>query len=85
MGSMKLAKLLPLSACVFALALVAGCTTYYRVTDQSTRRQYYTTDIERTDSGAVRFFDERSRAKVTLQSSEVVEISRGAYESGIKQ
>jgi hypothetical protein len=55
------------------LLFAAGCTTYYRVTDQSTRRAYYITDIDRTDSGAVRFYDEKS-ASVTLQSSEIVEI-----------
>ena len=67
------------------LLFVSGCTTYYRVTDQSTRRAYYTTEIDRTNSGAVRFYDEKSRANVTLQSSEIVEISKGDFESGIRQ
>jgi len=67
------------------LLLASGCTTYYRVTDQSTRRAYYTTDIDRADSGAVRFYDEKSRASVTLQSSEIVEISKEAFNSGIRE
>lgn len=67
------------------LLLAAGCTTYYRVTDQSTRKDYYTSDIERTNSGAVRFYDVKSRANVTLQSSEIVEISKGDFDSGIRQ
>jgi hypothetical protein len=67
------------------LIFAAGCTTYYRVTDQSTRRAYYTTDIDRTDSGAVRFYDEKSRANITLQSSEIIEISREAFDSGIRE
>jgi hypothetical protein len=67
------------------LIFAAGCTTYYRVTDQSTRRAYFTTDIDRTDSGAVRFYDEKSRANVTLQSSEIIEISREAFDSGIRE
>ena len=67
------------------LLLASGCTTYYRVTDQSTRRAYYTTDIDRTNSGAVRFYDGKSRANVTLQSSEIVEISKGDFESGLRQ
>jgi hypothetical protein len=66
------------------LIFAAGCTTYYRITDQSTRRAYYTTDIDRTDSGAVRFYDEKSRANVTLQSSEIIEISKEAFDSGIR-
>ena len=67
------------------LILAAGCTTYYRVTDQSSRRAYYTTGIDRTDSGAVRFYDEKSRANVTLQSSEIIEISRESFDSGIRE
>lgn len=67
------------------LLFAAGCTTYYRVTDQPTRRAYYTTGIDRTDSGAVRFYDEKSRASVTLQSSEIIEISREAFDTGIRE
>ena len=67
------------------LLFAAGCTTYYRVTDQSTRKPYYTTDIDRTDSGAVIFYDVKSRTKVTLQSSEIIEISRDAFDSGIRE
>ena len=70
---------------VLMLLFAAGCTTYYRVTDQSSRRAYYTTDIDRVDSGAVRFYDEKSRASVTLQSSEIVEISKEAFNSGIRE
>ena len=72
-------------ACLLVLLFAAGCTTYYRVTDQSTRRAYYTTDIDRRDSGAVQFYDAKSRANVTLQSSEIIEISREAFDSGIKE
>jgi hypothetical protein len=75
---MRLGKIARFSACLLMLLFAAGCTTYYRVTDQSTRRAYYTTGIDRTDSGAVRFYDEKSRASVTLQSSEIVEISKEA-------
>lgn len=82
---MKLVRLARSGACLLLFVFAIGCTTYYRVTDQSTRRAYYTTDIDRTDSGAVRFRDARTRSTVTLQSSEVEEISRGAFESGIRE
>jgi hypothetical protein len=82
---MKFTRLAQFCSGLFLLLFAAGCTTYYRVTDQSTRRAYYTTDIERTNSGAVRFYDEKSRANVTLQSSEIVEVSKGDFESGIRQ
>lgn len=72
-------------ACLVLLLFAGGCTTYYRITDQPTRRAYYTTEYDRTDSGAVRFYDEKSRSDVTLQSSEIVEISKDAFNAGIKQ
>jgi hypothetical protein len=71
-------------ACFFALLFATGCTTYYRITDQPTRRTYYTTDFDRTDSGAVRFYDEKSLSTVTLQSSEIVEITRRDYDEAVK-
>lgn len=82
---MRLGKFARFCAGLLMLLFAAGCTTYYRVTEQSTRRSYYTTDIDRTESGAVRFYDEKSRASVTLQSSEIVEISRDAFKSGIRE
>jgi hypothetical protein len=82
---MRLGRLVRSGVCLLMLLFAAGCTTYYRVTDQSTRRAYFTTGIDRTDSGAVRFYDEKSRASVTLQSSEIVEISKEAFNSGIRE
>ena len=82
---MKLIRSAQSWACLLMLLATAGCTTYYRVTDQPSRRVYYTREIERTDSGAVQFYDVKSRARVTLQSSEIVEISKDAYQSGIRQ
>ena len=82
---MRLAGFAQFGGCLLMLLFAAGCTTYYHVTDQSTRRTYYTTGIDRTDSGAVRFYDEKSRASVTLQSSEIVEISKEAFDSGIRE
>jgi hypothetical protein len=81
---MLVSRFLRFSALLVVL-LASGCTSYYRITDQSTRRTYFTTDYERTSSGAVQFYDEKSRADVTLQSSEIVEISRDEFDSGLKQ
>jgi len=78
---MKLATVRYLWIC-FLLLFAAGCTTYYRITDQATGRIYYTTDYDRTDSGAVVFEDAKSRSKVTLQSSEVREVSRPDFQAG---
>jgi len=68
------------SCCLFLFA--TGCTTYYRVNDQSSGRVYYTTDYDRTDSGAVIFEDAKTRSKVTLQSSEISEVSRQTFDAG---
>ena len=61
--------------------VAAGCTSYYRVTDQASGRTYYTTDYDRTDSGGVVFKDAKSFSKVTLQSSELREVSRQDFEA----
>jgi hypothetical protein len=68
-----------------ALLFVAGCTSYYRINDQASGRIYYTTDYDRSESGSVVFEDSRTRSKVTLQSSEIREISRSEYESGLNK
>jgi hypothetical protein len=66
------------------IALSAGCASYYQITDQVSKRVYYTRDYDRTDSGAVQFQDARTRADVTLQSSEIIAISKQQYEAGLK-
>jgi len=45
---------------------------------------YYTTKIDTTDAGAIKIKDEKTGAEVTLQSSEVKEISQDEYEAGLK-
>jgi hypothetical protein len=66
------------------LVLASGCTHYYRVSDPAGTRLYYTTDVDRTDAGAIKIKDQKSGAEVTLQSSEVKEISRDEYEAALK-
>lgn len=64
--------------------LLAGCANYYRVNDPAGDRHYYTSDIEKTKAGAITFKDEKSGSVVTLQSSEVKEISKDEFESAVK-
>ncbi|MGH7132671.1 MAG: hypothetical protein ACREJO_12065 [Phycisphaerales bacterium] len=71
---------------VAGVVFAGGCTTYYQVNDPAGNRMYYTTDIDRKDfesSGAVRFIDDKTGAQVTLQSSEVKEISEKQYEAAV--
>ena len=66
--------------------LLAGCGgNYYRVNDPAGGdRQYYTSDIKETRTGAITFKDEKSGSVVTLQSSEVKEISKDEFKAGVK-
>jgi hypothetical protein len=80
---MKCYTVARLSALVL-LVLIAGCTSYYRINDQTSGRIYYTNDYDRADSGAIIFEDAKSRSRVTLQSSEIKEISRADFEAGMK-
>lgn len=65
--------------------LLAGCGgNYYRVNDPAGDRQYYTSAIEQTKTGAITFKDEKSGSVVTLQSSEVKEISKDEFKTAVK-
>jgi len=65
-----------------ALLWVGGCTTYYKVTDPTTGRVYYTTELEHKNSGAATLKDARTGNKVNLQNSEVEKVSKEQFESG---
>jgi uncharacterized protein YceK len=69
---------------VVACALLAGCASYYRVTEPGSGRQYYTTNVDKERDGSVTFKDSKTKSEVTLQSSEVVEVPKKEYEAGIK-
>jgi len=59
-----------------------GCTSYYRVTDPTTHRAYYTTQLDEERGGGVSFKDARTGNEVTVQNSEVKQITKEEYESG---
>lgn len=66
------------------LLLGGGCTHYYKVSDPAGTKEYYTTDIETAASGAIKIKDEISGSTVTLQSSEVKEISEKEFNAAVK-
>lgn len=66
------------------LAGIAGCTTYYRVSDPAGTKEYYTTDVDKTKAGGITFKDEKSGSVVTLTSSEVKEISEDEFKAAVK-
>lgn len=66
---------------IVALALAGGCTTYYKVTDPTTNKVYYTTQLEERGSGAVELKDAATGGTVSLQNSEVTKINKETYEA----
>jgi hypothetical protein len=65
--------------------LVGGCSsTYYKVTDPHSGTAYYTEKVDTlAGTGAVKVKDARTGSVVTLQSSEVKEISEKEYKAGL--
>src|SRR5688500_11135829 len=70
------------AACSLAVLVFAGgCSSYYKVTDPTTGRVYYTDDLDKRDAGAVTLTDARTGQDVTIQNSEVAKISKEQYET----
>jgi hypothetical protein len=65
--------------------VVTGCASYYRVTDTQSGNVYYTKKVDtvKGGGGAVKLQDTRSGSVVTLQNSEVKEISKKEYKEGL--
>jgi hypothetical protein len=64
------------------LATLAACTTYYEVKDPTSDKVYYTTDLD-VDNGVTTLSDANSGAEVTIQNSEVKEISKDTYKENV--
>jgi hypothetical protein len=78
-------KLRALSYAVLAAGALAltGCSSYYMVRDTNSGMRYYTTDLDTPGgAGTVRFKDAQTNRSVTLQNSEVTEISRDEFRRG---
>lgn len=73
-----------LIAATCACLLLAGCATYYRVTDLSNGKHYYTQKIKEKSSGAVVFDDSRTGTQVTLLSTDVAKVSKEEFTYGDK-
>lgn len=64
------------------LVVAAGCASYYKVTDTTNGKEYYTQEVSRQGS-AVQFMDAKTGAATTLQNSQVLEINEDAYKAGL--
>ncbi len=75
---------LTVASVVVAACLLSGCTSYYQVTDPASGRTFYTTDVDQSKKGGfVEFTDAKTKAQVTLQSSEVTKISKDQYKAAV--
>jgi len=69
------------------VAVVMLCTscaanTYFQVTDPGSGKVFYTQEIKRNGS-AVEFRDAKTAGVVTLQNSEIVQITQQAYNQAV--
>ena len=65
------------------LFLAGGCAHYYKVNDPAGSKEYYTKKIKEGKGGTIKIKDEKTGATVTLQSSEVKEITKEEYEAAV--
>ena len=74
-----------IAAALIGLCTLAGCasTTYYQVKDPGTGKTYYTTSYEKDKSGSVSLKDDKTKSEVTVQSSEIMEITKDQYQAGL--
>src|SRR6476646_5306346 len=70
-----------LAVSILSGLMATGCSPhYYRVTDPQSGKTYYTNNVERVwQGGALNFEDALSGTSVTLQNSEVKELSEGEF------
>jgi hypothetical protein len=67
---------------VLLLLLSSGCTSYYKVTDLNTGKDYYTNDVKYKGSGSVDFKDAKTNTRVILPSSEVEKVDKEEFNVG---
>jgi uncharacterized protein YceK len=79
---MRIKTLVSFGALAMSLWL-AGCATYYKVTDPSSGRAYYTEKVQRKN-GTIMFKDAKTGAEVTMTSSVVLEVSSDEFQKGMK-
>ena len=60
-----------------------GSRHYYLVRDLSGGRIYYTTDLEKLDSGYVKLTDGKTHEEVTIPTHAVQEITKAEYNSAV--
>ena len=78
----KIKNWLVMALVVLSGVLATACATYYKVTDPQSGRTYFTQEVNRERGGAATFTDAGSGSQVTIQNSEVKEITKDEYNVG---
>ena len=68
---------------VLVLLVLAGCGGYLQVIDPASKNTYYTEEVKEMKGGAVKFIDAKTGSQVTLQNSEVKEVSKDEFKAAI--
>ncbi len=68
---------------VLCLFVLPGCGGYWMVVDPTTKNVYYTEEVKESKSGAVKFIDAKTGKDVTLQKSEVKEVTKDEFKAGV--
>jgi hypothetical protein len=70
---------------VLPMVALAGCASYFKVTEPGSGKEFYTTEVShKLGGGAIEFKDAKTGAITTLQNSQVLEIDKNTYEAGLK-
>jgi len=80
-NQMRLVQKVVLTVILGLAAMAIGCASYYVVTDPKTGKQYYTTEWDTARGGTTRFTDAKSGAIVTIQESEIREVSEKEFQA----
>ena len=75
---MSLTRMLTLAAAAALTLSACSSTKYYMVKDPESNKEYFTKEVKHKD-GSVTFKDAASNSSVTLQNSQVLEITKDQY------
>ena len=70
-----------LKICALGLISLAGCASYYQVTDPASGKIFYTREVKRENGGAIRIRDAGTGDEVTLQNSQVKQVTQEEFET----
>lgn len=80
-----MSRLVSLVVSFMMLLTIYGCGSYYKITEPTSKNVYYSKDFEKTKLGGLSFKDAKTGAIVTIQNSEIKEISRDTFDEEVKK